>query len=179
MSTRRSFLGSVGAALCAAVLGTPRLSHSATAFPRLSARNLLRQDVQLPGDFAAASRNLVMVAFSRKQQEEVDSWSGPLGALKSEVKQLESWQATLMGDIASALRSLIEAAMRGIIKDDEVRKRYLLLYGEKPPMLANLGNPREDQILILLLDGSGDELWRSTGPWDEETEASLREAIAA
>ena len=85
----------------------------------------------------------------------------------------------LVGDVGSSMQPIVEGAMRGIVKDDATRRRYLLLYGDKPPMLAHFGHPREDQILVLLLDASGDVLWRGSGAWSETTETSLRIAIAA
>lgn len=147
--------------------------------PQLRARNLLREDVQLPTSFAGASRNLVFVMFSREQQGDVDSWMPALDRMKGEVRQLDRWQAILMGDVGSSMQPIVEGAMRGIVKDDAIRRRYLLLYGDKPPMLAHFGHPREDQSLVLLLDGSGDVLWRGSGAWSKTTETSLRTAIAA
>ncbi len=121
----------------------------------------------------------MFVVFSREQQDDVDSWTPALDRMKGDVRQLDRWQATLMGDVGSSMQPVVEGAMRGIIKDDATRRRYLLLYGDKPPMIANFGHPREDQILVLLLDGSGDVLWRGSGAWSETTELSLRTVIAS
>ena len=174
MSTRRSFLKHAAWAGALLITGLPSRATAVT-FPRLAARNLLKQNVKLPAGFSA-SRNVVFVVFSRKQQEDVDSWAEPLKAV-GEAGNLESWQTTLMGDIGRALRAIVEGAMRGIVRTDEARARYLLLYGERTELLAHFGHPREDQILVLLLDGSGDELWRGRGPWSSASEAALRAAL--
>jgi len=178
MSTRRSFLKHVVALGATYGLMLPRIGYALT-FPRLAARNLMREDVALPAGFSG-SRNVVFVVFARSQQEDVDTWEKPLAALKaSQGSSLQSWQATVMGDIGKTLRAIVEGAMRGIIKSDEARARYLLLYGDKPELLAGFGSPREDEILVLLLDGSGDELWRAAGVWSADAEAGLRAALAA
>lgn len=175
MRTRRAFVKGALAAAFAATIGAPRTSHALT-FPRLAARNLLREDVYLPSGFSG-SRNLVFVVSSRHQQADVDSWRDSLGAMQAQARSFERWQATMMGDVGEPLRSIVEGAMRGIVKDDAVRKHYLLIYGEKSSLLAGFGHPRKDEILLLLLDGSGDELWRGNGAWTQRTEESLRFAL--
>jgi len=160
-----------------AAVALPSLAvGSSSCFPRVTARNLNRKDVPLPDGFAGASRNLVFVAFARKQQDDVDTWAEPLAQLAKE-NQLARWQATVMGEVASPLRAIIEGAMRGIVKDDEARRRYLLLYGDRDELLRQLGSPREDAILVMLTDASGDVLWQGRGPHSAFNEDLLRAAL--
>ncbi len=178
MRTRRSFLFSSLALSAAAALPSVAFG-SAESFPRVTARNLNQEDVPLPAGFAAASRNLVFVAFDRSQHEDVETWARPLASLTGKPTQLTSWQATVMGEVEGSLRPIVESAMRGIVKDEEARRRHLLLYGDRADLLARLGSPREDAILMLLTDASGDLLWQGRGAHSDLNEQMLRFALRA
>ena len=174
MTSRRTFLAGLALAPLAAVL--PRRAVAASrSFPRVPARSLAREDVTLPSAFAG-SRNLVLLAPHRSEADQLDSWTAPLTALQADVPELADYRLTLMGTVSDAHRGLVEGALRGLVKEPSAWPRFLLHYGEREAVLAELG-ARSEAPMALLLDASGDELWRASGVWSEATDASLRSAL--
>ncbi len=66
--------------MAAAVLGAMSIASNAIAgqFPTITAENLNKVEMTLPQDFGAR-RSIVMIAYTQKQQDDVNTWLPFLG----------------------------------------------------------------------------------------------------
>ena len=146
-------------------------------FPTVTGSNLLRQKVTLP-DGLQGRLNLVFVAFQRRQQMEVDSWSPLADALERSTDGLFSYELPVIESRGAVSRLFINEGMRAGIPNARVRERTITLYLDKAVFRSALEMPDEDHVYILLVDRRGQVLFRARGPHTPEAEVALRGAPA-
>jgi hypothetical protein len=145
-------------------------------FPKLKASNLSKQELTLPRDFSG-EWNLVLIAFQREQQREVDTWLAALPKVKLEKPSLAYYELPTIKRPNSMTRWFIDSGMRRGIPDQQQRDRTITLYIDKEPFEKALAITSENQIYALLLNKSGAVVWRAEGTYDETKGASLREFL--
>lgn len=160
---------------CNAVEGRISSEAATTApkgnFPKLIASNLDKQTLSLPEDFAG-DYNLLLIAFQREQQKNVDTWL-------HEMKRFEwspnfrYYELPTIGRLNPIARWFIDNGMRRGIPDREARARTITLYLDKLAFRKALNLPDERQIYAVLVNRSGRVLWRTEGDFDEAKAASL------
>jgi hypothetical protein len=69
--------------------------------------------------------------------------------------------------------------MRAGIPDETARERTVTLYIDTRKFMEATDIPGKDAVHILLVNRSGDILWRATGRYDEMKGEELLEAIEA
>ena len=77
----------------------------------------------------------------------------------------------------SFMRWFINTGMRTGIPDKNARERTITLYIDKDPFKKSLQIPDEKQIYAMVVDRSGNVLWRATGPYDEANGESLQQFL--
>jgi hypothetical protein len=145
-------------------------------FPRLAATNLERRSMNLPQDFGG-SRNLLLIAFQRHQQKEVDTWLAQTKQFESLDPALRCYELPTLGRLNQLTRWFIDNGMRGGISSFQQREHTITLYVEKGPFRLALGIPDENRIYALLIDRDGNILWRAEGSFDEVKSSSLKKAL--
>jgi hypothetical protein len=145
-------------------------------FPALDALNLDKRPVKLPHDFAG-ERNLVVIAFQRQQQKDVDTWLDTRKRFETIDPALRYYELPTLARLNVFARWFIDNGMRGGIPSHEQRARTITLYLDKEPFRAALGLGDESSIYVLLLDREGNILWRSQGNFDESKAQSLEQAL--
>jgi hypothetical protein len=130
----------------------------------------------LPGDFGGRA-NLVLVAFQRGQQADVDTWFAQARTLAAAHEELRWYEVPTLGAGWRPMRGWIDGGMRAGIPDTAQRARTVTLYPDKGPFRAALGIGSEATIHPLLLDRDGHVIWRTQGPWTIEKGASLARAV--
>lgn len=144
-------------------------------FPQLTASNLEKQTLSLPGDFAGDC-NLLLIAFQREQQKNVDTWL-------HEMKRFESspgfhyYELPTIDRLNPVVRWFIDSGMRRGIPDRKARARTITLYLDKSSFRRALNLPDEKQIYAVLTDRTGRVLWRAEGDFDEAKALSLKQAL--
>lgn len=146
-------------------------------FPEVTGRNLEGRELRLPDDFESA-RTVVLIAFKRQQQRDVDSWLPELNARRAEDSGLEVFEIPTLSNGWSPLRWWIDGGMARGIKDQAVREVTVTLYIRKGPFKEALRIASERRIHLLLLDGDGIVRFRSEGPSTPEAVEALRRALA-
>ncbi|MFX1576868.1 MAG: hypothetical protein ACFFCF_06815, partial [Promethearchaeota archaeon] len=73
---------------------------------------------------------------------------------------------------------MIDSGMRSGIKSKEMRARTITLYIDKAEFDKALDIPTEDTIHLFLVDCDGTILWRDTGNFSEEKEATVMKALS-
>jgi hypothetical protein len=151
------------------------MAPSGGTFPKLTASNLEKQTLTLPEDFAG-QRNLLLIAFQREQQRNVDTW---LQEMKRFDWAPDFWYYELptIDKLNPVARWFINSGMRRGIPDRDARARTITLYLDKSSFRKVLNLPDEKQIYAVLVDRSGRVLWRAAGDFDEAKAASLEIAL--
>ena len=144
-------------------------------FPKLKASNLQKKTLSLPGDFDG-ERNLVLIAFQRKQQENVDTWLREMKRFKSS-PGFHYYELPTISKLNPIARWFINRGMRSGIPDPEARARTITLYLDKAEFKKALNLPDENQIYAILVDRTGRVHWRAEGDFDEAKAASLQQAL--
>jgi hypothetical protein len=144
-------------------------------FPKLTASNLEKQTLSLPEDFAG-DRNLLLIAFQREQQQEVDTWLHEMKRFEQS-PNFRYYELPTIDKLNPIARWFIDTGMRRGIPDRNARARTITLYLDKPSFRKALTLPDEKRIYALLIDRSGRVLWRAEGVFDESKVSSLQSAL--
>jgi hypothetical protein len=154
----------------------PAASDTAPQFPVVQGRALNGRRVTLPYDLEG-DLNVVVVAFKRRQQEDVDSWMPRLRELAAGRAGLRVYEVPTLAGGYRIMRSVIDGGMRGGIPDPAVRAATITLYIDKRPYKAALRIPNEDEIHVFLVERGGRIRWRAAGPFSADAAAALEAAL--
>lgn len=177
------------AAMVAVILGTtvPTIAPTDTIvhanatdtlgrFPNVEGSNLEGEHFALPADFRG-QLNVVLVAFQRDQQADVDSWMPFLKSLGERHPALRVYELPTLGRRYRMMRPFIDGGMRRGIPDRAVREATITLYIDKSPFREALKLGDEDRIYVLLVDREGRVLWRTEGLFNDNAGAELARAV--
>jgi hypothetical protein len=156
--------------------GGSTVSDSALHFPVAQGRSLTGRHVTLPADFEG-DLNVVLVAFKRHQQDDVDTWTPRLRELAAGHPGLRVYELPTLASSYRIMRPFIDGGMRGGIPDSAVRAATITLYINKGPYKAALQIANEDDIHVFLVERGGRIRWRATGPLTDEAAAQLAAAL--
>jgi hypothetical protein len=147
-------------------------------FPPLKASNLEKTELNLPEAFEGEV-NLVLIAFERRQQKDVDTWLAALPGIQKSHPGLEYYELPTIKRMNPLTRWFIDNGMRSGIPDKKQRARTITLYIDKEPFKKALNLPAEDTIYALLLDKTGQVIWRESGRCDAAKGKSLEDFLNA
>ena len=160
-----------------ALAGDAKLpSQTPAKFPELKASNLESREFNLPHDFGG-ERNLVLIAFQREQQEQLDTWLKEMNRFQEADPGFQYYELPTIDKLNPLMRWFIDTGMRRGIPDKNARARTITLYIDKKPFAESLQLPTEKTVYALLVDRSGNVLWRAEGTFDEAKGVSLRQAL--
>ena len=141
-------------------------------FPLVEGSNLEGEHFALPADFKGAL-NVVLVAFKREQQGDVDSWMPFLKSVTETHHDMRTYELPVLGRGYRLMRPFIDGGMRRGIPDAAVRAATITLYIDKAPFREALLLPDEDRIYVLLVDQRGRVKWRTNGRFEERAGAEM------
>jgi hypothetical protein len=142
-------------------------------FPNVQASNLEKREFKLPADFEG-ERNLLLVAFEREQQKDVDTWLKEMKRFEAIDPGFHYYEMPTIERPMALTRWFIDSGMRRGIPDRKARERTITLYLDKKPFCDALQITDQKKIYQFLVDRKGNVLWRSDGLFDETKGASLR-----
>ena len=154
-----------------------RTPDDSSHFPRVEGSNLEGDRFVLPTDFGG-DINVVLVAFKRDQQHDVDSWMPFLKRVVGANSSVRVYELPTLGRRYRLMRSLIDGGMRAGIPDRAVRAATIPLYIDKSPFRRALGLRDEDRIYVLLVDRDGRVHWRTDGAFDAKAAAELESTVS-
>ncbi len=157
-----------------------RLSVTSEAihFPSVSGSNLNRQELSFPADFAG-ELNLLFVPFLQQHQVIVNTWLPFAEALETANPQLVYYELPTIDKRPMLSRTFINEGMRAGIPNPKARERTVTLYIDTETFRQATDIPGKDQVHILLVNRSGEILWRTIGTFDEEKGADLEAVVGA
>lgn len=156
-------------------MSAPDTGRRIARLPKVSTRDLNGVRRTLPD----GRLSVLLVAYERWQQFEVDSWVPSLKALERMYDEVGYYELPVVGRIDPLKRRRLDFFMRRGIPDAETRARTLTFYADAPGFREPLGIPDEDHVAVLLVDTDGLVLWRASGPFTLGAERGLRAAVGA
>ncbi len=168
-------IGLLGMVAVAVQAQQPDMASQGTFLP-LKSESLEKQAVQLPQDFQG-ERNLLLIAFQREQQKDTDTWLAQMKRYEDIDKEFRYYEIPTIEKMNPFMRWFINTGMRHGIPDKKARERTITLYIEKEPFENSLRITDEKKIYAIVVDRSGNVLWRATGPYDEIKGKRLEEFL--
>lgn len=144
-------------------------------FPKITGIDLDGEKQELPAVFNNKF-NLVIVAFKREQQSEVDSWIKAIEPVLKENKNLNFYEIPLIYEVSTLKRMWVNNAMRLGIPSNEARKRTITVYTNREQFFK-ITEMQEDKIYALLINRDGKILWKREGVADLQKIQSLEKMI--
>jgi len=143
-------------------------------FPQVTGESLAGKRFDLPREFEG-DLNIVLVAFKRDQQRDVDSWMPFLKKLTRTGTNVRIYEIPTLGRGYRLMRPMIDGGMRRGIPDPSVRAATITLYLNKTPFRSALQIPTEDSIYVLLVDRDGAVHARAAGPFEAAAAAAFKQ----
>ncbi|MBL0171056.1 MAG: hypothetical protein IPP90_10045 [Gemmatimonadaceae bacterium] len=161
-------------------LGQPpyqQAADSARLFPSVSGSNLEGRKFSLPADFGG-DFNVVLVAFKREQQNDVDTWLPFLRETTARRSDVRVYELPTLNRGYRFMRGVIDGGMARGIPERATREATITLYIDKSPFKQALGIDSESQIRIYLVARGGRVLWHGNGRYSEELASALAAMLA-
>jgi hypothetical protein len=152
------------------------MQPSERRFPEIEARGLDGRTYCLPEELGG-ERNILLVAFHRSQQREIDAWLPPLLELEERLPEVRVYELPTISRSWSPLRRFIDGGMRGGIPDPAARARTLTTYTDVDRVTRALRLSGPDAIALVLVDRRGQIEWQGGGEFDEEQLAQVAAAL--
>jgi len=171
-----SFMAAMIAASKESFSGAPAQESPESHFPTLQASNLEKRTFNLPADFEG-ERNLLLVAFEREQQKDVDTWLREMKHFEASHPGFHYYELPTIQRPNVLTRWFIDNGMRHGIPDRQARERTITLYIDKQPFCDALRITDQTSIHEFLVDRSGKVWWHSAGRFDEAKGKSLGNAL--
>ena len=145
-------------------------------FPKVSGKNLKREKMVFPKDFPA-KYNLVLMAFYRHQQLDINTWLPYAEQLEDKYIDVKYVELPVIYELGPIRQFLLNEGMRAGIPDQKARERTITLYLDKASFFKQLEITSEDEIQIMLITDEGKVLWRSAGIFSREKVMILTEVL--
>lgn len=162
--------------LLAGVLVPPGAARAQGTFPQLTAYNLNKQKVKLPGGMEGAT-DLLLVSFEPEQQKDVSSWLDAAQALQHTNFQFRYYQLPVEGRENFIFRWWDTSSLRSNQNDPQSWPWIVPLFVSPQKLIRELDIPNTRQMVALLVNRQGRILWRASGPMTPELRAKLMAAV--
>jgi hypothetical protein len=141
-------------------------------FPTVKGRDLTFDTKWMPHDFEGA-RNLVVLAFRMRHQQQVNTWIPFANSWAAQDAGFRFYEVPVIQYMFPLYHDFIDKGMANGIRDPETLQRTFTLYTNVGQFTQQLGLPTTEEIYALLIDGRGRVLAASSGPYAKEKGDSL------
>jgi hypothetical protein len=171
-----AWLAAVSAALVFAIAG-PNESNVMGRLPELTVKRLDQQRIVLPRGLTA-DRTLVLVAYSKTQREEIESW---IKGLRLDKDSSIAWiKMPVVNDPGNeAVRNAVERKLLAQHSADTERSRIVPVFTDRQAFIRAAGLSGHEHASVLVLNRDGKVLARAEGRFDEAKAQALRETLLA
>jgi hypothetical protein len=169
-------------ALCLAFLPLARASQQNDAskvvvFPAISAYSLDKAKVNLPADLEGKV-NLLLISFEPEQAKDIETWMPLAQALQHMNFQFRYYKMPVTNPENFIYRWWDGSSLRSVETDPETWHWIIPLYVNKGNFRRSLNIPNEKEIVVALVDKTGQVLWRASGRLTDDKKTSLTAAVA-
>jgi len=148
-------------------------------FPVVQASNLDKREFELPRDLEGRL-NVLLIAFQRWHQAEVDSWLPMVRQLVQQYGEtVNYYELPTIFEANRLFRWWLDGVMRAAIPDADARHRTITLYLDKATFRQELGLQDETHIHVLVVDQGGQIWWQGQGAYTNEAGTALEAALAS
>jgi len=144
-------------------------------FPQIEAEDLNGKAVVLPKDLPG-NPTVILVAFTRKQQPQIDQWIEAL-ELKKENSSTEWIELPYVGSRALPFKFVIDKGMRSGITSTEARARTITVYQEHSILVDALTLKGLDRIYVIVAEPGGKIRTVAEGTPDQAKTKSVLKAL--
>jgi len=144
--------------------------------PPIEGKALTGDSFSAPDDFTKPY-NLLLIAFLREQQEDIDTWLPRLERVEDANEDFALYEFPILAEMNTVVRWFIYQGMRGGITSERARARTVTFHLDKEIFRRELAIAAEDSIQVMLADSSGTIIWRETGVWSQKKERNLMKVI--
>ncbi|MCJ7624846.1 MAG: hypothetical protein MUO76_15200 [Anaerolineaceae bacterium] len=148
----------------------------AITFPNVAGKNLKRKIHTFPKDFPA-QYNIILMAFHRHQQLDINTWLPFVDQLENKVSNLAYLEFPVIYKMNPIGQFMLNEGMRAGIPDQKARERTITLYLDKQHFLEQLGIDSEDEIQVMLVTDNGKVLWQENGMFSTEKGSALERLL--
>jgi len=145
-------------------------------FPEVSGKNLKRKKLTFPAEFPARY-TIVLMAFYRHQQADIDTWMPFANQVEKEYQDLAYVELPVVYQMGFLGQFMLNEGMRAGIPDPKARERTITLYLDKADFLSQMGISSQEEIQVLLVETNGRILYKQSGRFTPEKGNSLVEAL--
>lgn len=145
-------------------------------FPEVSGKNLKRKKLTFPAGFPARY-TVVLMAFYRQQQADIDTWMPFASQIEKEYEDLAYVEFPVVYKMGPLGQFMLNEGMRAGIPDPKARERTITLYVDKANFLGQMGISSQEEIQVLLVETGGNILFRQSGRFTPEKGQSLVDAL--
>jgi hypothetical protein len=147
------------------------------AFPQATGDNLNGRRFEIPGQLDAPF-NILLAAFFRRQQDDVDTWLGAAREMAAAHANVEYYELPTINSGFGLVRNWIDGGMRSGIPDFGARERTITLYTDTAKFRELAGIDSPEQIWVGLVDREGRVYWSARGRATEDSLRALRQVVA-
>lgn len=174
-----SLTGCIGAGRNSDVVATPpdvASLPSLASFPTVVGIDLLGRERSVPKDLPGSTR-LVIAAYEREQQSDVDTWIAQLPAIRKRIPDVTFCELPVIAKGNPLFRAWVNNGMRSGIRDDQRRAEVITVYTDVQRFLEATDQRDTSGIAVFLLDNDAFILARTRGRFStEKFEALVKSA---
>ncbi len=141
-------------------------------FPKLTGIDLQGNKRDLPQAFDKPI-NIVVVAFKREQQKNVDGWIKVVDSVSAKNPEIGFYELPLIYELNPLSRRFINNGMRRGVVDEKARARTITVYTNREEFFKIM-KMQEDKIYLLVIDKSGKIMQRIEGDATKKNVALLK-----
>lgn len=146
-------------------------------FPMITAENLNKKQVTLPGDLAGRPA-LVLIAYQRQQQTNVNTWLDRIDEIEAAIPGVQIIETpTISSGKWGWMAGFIDGGMRSGIPDPEARGRTITLYTDVSLFNQALMIEDTDTIYAVLLDEVGEVMKIVQGDYEHMKLMRLKKSL--
>lgn len=177
VGARRLFCLLVVAAAALTVQAAILLARTAI-FPAVTADVMDRTTIALPSQLAG-TENLLLLSWSRRQQDRVESWTAAGQALEHMHPGTCVYTVLVSPRENPLFRWWDNASLRASQTDPDLLHFTLALYTNEAALQRALNISDQKEMTVLLIDRAGHVLWHARGASTAKSRASLLAAGSA